>query len=169
MDRSSGAGIAKPRSVQRRTERWAISAVAVAFALAFALPALGATPKVGCWAGPKTDCGGDVGPTNGVMFVQKHEITGFLDELKCLGTHTVQFTTGPYKENYEVSLSKNISFDKAQTFAYSGNATRTAKNGSHSVMVTLNGKFVKDNEASISLTVDYGTCGTRKITLHWVG
>jgi len=134
--------------------------------IAWALPALAANPKSGCWVGPKTDCGGDVGPTHGAMFVQSGKVTGFLDELGCLGSFTEHFVTGPYKENYEVTLSKNISISRAGTFTYGGSATRTSKHGNHPVTIELSGKFVTKTKASISLTVQYGKCRPQKITMH---
>jgi hypothetical protein len=140
-------------------------AIALAGALALALPAL-ASSTFTCWVGPDTDCGGDVGPTNGAMFQQGHEITFFGDALKCLGSFTEHFDTGPYKENYEVSVNKNFPLSHAGTFSYNGPASRTAKRGHHTVTIHLTGKIVSKHKATVTLKVDYGSCGTLKITMH---
>jgi len=111
-----------------------------------------------CWG----TCGGPEGPVGGYFSVTGGNVQDFQDTQSCLGATPDGFT-------YYLEIDKSLPIS-SDTFSYSGLASiwnGMAKTGTN-VVVNLAGKFTTTTEASVTLQVAYGHCGTSHLTIKAV-
>jgi hypothetical protein len=143
--------------------------------VAFADAVAAGAPRNGCWVGPKTICGGDGGPSHGVLLVVAGKVDGFYDGLPCLGSYIERIQPGPHRFkdiriDDGLGLSKPLRIGRSATFSYNGPAQRTAKHKTAPVTISVRGRFQQGyRTAVIALDVHYGSCAPMHLTLHRIG
>lgn len=135
---------------------------------AVTLPVLAtAGPRGGCWG----TCGGDRGPVDGYFVVgtgaDKGKLSSFMIEEKCLGVTRIPQPVGPaFKAGYELGPLPTLKISASGHFSFDGKTQRDSSHGRRRVGVRLSGSFVNSTKVKMSLKIDYGSCGTKHITMH---
>lgn len=131
-----------------------IAGPAVALLLAvFAIPALAATPKVGCWG----YCGGPIIPKTAYFEVANRHVDSFGIYAGCLGSSKA------------ISIVKHLPISHTGTFSFDGTAERGFSPHVHTVHVKLSGRFTAATVAKVTLHIAYGGCRTIHSTVHRLG
>jgi hypothetical protein len=143
-------------------KRVAPGLAAFAVLAALAAPTLAAKPHHGlCWG---TDChASSHGPIGGAFAVQHNHVKFFEISERCLGDYhgSVNFLT----------VQSGMAIGRSGGFSHSGKALLSREVSTPSgastpyVTIDLTGRFVTPTKASITLKIDYGSCGTKHVTI----
>jgi hypothetical protein len=143
-----------------RVVRWSTPGLlALAVAAALAVPSLAAQPRAG-------DCWGSLCSSNGVSSAGFEAAGNVLYSMvipeSCLG--------GSGKSRNYLEGFPNIKIHASGAFSMPGPKTLTNENAAETMetsttVTDLHGKFVTPTKATITLTIHYGNCGTKHVTV----
>lgn len=144
--------------------RWLAAAAVSAAVLLFALPALAYKPPSGCWG----QCGGDV-LVGAYFFTQNGRVEHFTASLKCLGTYDVSVigSRRPLQAGDRLAGIPTLKVGPHGDFSWRGRATRSnATRTLNRVKIALDGHFRTSSKATVSISIEWGKCGTQHLTIH---
>jgi len=147
-----------------RYVRWStLGLLALALVAALAVPSLAAQPRAGdCWGG---DCYSGTSPKvyDSGFEVDSNVLYSMLIQESCLGS------SGHGRNDFLEGFME-MKIHSSGAFSTPGQHTVTIQNDADTLdtsttVTNLHGKFVTPTKAVITLTIHYGNCGTKHVTV----